>query len=101
LVAIGWLVREGRKDSFLPWEKTTLLVACLASIGEYAIGSTWHLPLGPFISLAVLALALRRITGSLTSMGGLITGQAGSGHWVAKAATSESLDCGAPGRLVP
>jgi hypothetical protein len=30
------------------------------SIGEYAIDSAWHLPLGPLTSLAVLALAVRR-----------------------------------------
>jgi alpha-1,2-mannosyltransferase len=61
LVAIGWLVRDGRRDGFLPWEKTVLLGAWLASMAEYTIGSTWHLPLGPLISFAVLLLALRRI----------------------------------------
>jgi len=61
LLAIGWLVRDCRRDGFLPWEKTVLLVAWLASMGEYAVGSAWHLPLGPLISFAVLLLTLRRI----------------------------------------
>jgi hypothetical protein len=61
LVAIGWLVRDGRRIGFLPWEKTVLLGAWLGSMTEYAIGATWHLPLGPLISFAVLLLTLRRV----------------------------------------
>jgi hypothetical protein len=61
LVAIGWLVRDGRRDGFLPWEKSVLLGAWLASVAEYGVGSAWHLPLGPLISFAVLLLTLRRI----------------------------------------
>jgi hypothetical protein len=61
LVAIGWLVREGRKEGFGTWEKTVLLAVYPASLAEYAVGSAWHLPLGPLISCAVLALAVRRI----------------------------------------
>ena len=60
LVAIGWLVREGREDGFLPWEKTVLLGVYVGTLVEYAVGSNWHVPLGPFISLAVLLMALRR-----------------------------------------
>jgi alpha-1,2-mannosyltransferase len=61
LVAIGWLVRDARRDGFLPWEKTVLLGVWLGSLAEYAVGSAWHVPLGPLISCAVLLLALRRI----------------------------------------
>ncbi len=61
LVAIGWLVREGRSTGFRTWEKTVLLAAYLASLVDYAADSAWHLPLGPFITVAVLALAVRRI----------------------------------------
>jgi alpha-1,2-mannosyltransferase len=60
LVAIGWLVREGREAGFLSWEKTVLLGVYVATLVEYAVGSNWHVPLGPFISLAVLLMALRR-----------------------------------------
>jgi hypothetical protein len=60
LVAIGWLVRDARRDGFLPWEKTGLLVVWLGSMAEYAIGSAWSLPLGPVISSAILLLTLRR-----------------------------------------
>ena len=63
LVAIGWLVREGRSTGFRTWEKTVLLAAYLASLLDYAVDSAWHLPLGPLISVAVLALAVWRIRG--------------------------------------
>ena len=61
LVAIGWLVRDARCHGFLAWEKTMLLLVFLASLGEYAIGSAWALPLGPVGSLAVLWLGVRRV----------------------------------------
>jgi alpha-1,2-mannosyltransferase len=61
LVAIGWLVRDARRDGFLPWEKTVLLGVWLGSMAEYAIGSALSLPLGPLISFAILLLTLRRV----------------------------------------
>jgi alpha-1,2-mannosyltransferase len=61
LVAIGWLVREARSTGFRLWDKIVLLAAYLAPLVDYAVDSAWHLPLGPLISMAVLALALRRI----------------------------------------
>ncbi len=61
LVAIGWLVRDGRRGGFLPWEKTILLGAWFASLGEYTVGSLWHVPMGPQISFAILLLTLRRV----------------------------------------
>jgi hypothetical protein len=60
LVAIAWLMRDARRRGFLPWEKTVLLTVFLGSIVEYTMGSLWHLPLGPVISLALLTLAVRR-----------------------------------------
>ena len=61
LVAIGWLVRDGRREGFLSWETLGLVSIWLVSVAEYAIGSAWHVPLGPLISFAVLLLTLRRI----------------------------------------
>lgn len=61
LLAMGWLVREARRNGFRPWEKTVLLAVYLGSLAEYAVGSAWHLPLGPVLSFAILLLASRRI----------------------------------------
>jgi alpha-1,2-mannosyltransferase len=62
LTAIGWLVREAQSSGFAPWERVALFVVFLGSIVEYAIGSGWQLPLGPLFSLAVLSLAVRRVS---------------------------------------
>jgi len=60
LVASAWLIRDGRTRGFLPWEKIALLAVFLGSLAEYAVGSAWHLPLGPVISGVVLLLIMRR-----------------------------------------
>jgi hypothetical protein len=64
LVAMGWVIRDGRRDGFLPWEKIALLGVYVASIGEYAIASAWRLPIGPAISAVVLLIAMRRLAKS-------------------------------------
>ncbi len=61
LLAMGWLVREARKNGFLPWEKLLLLATYPLSLLAWPIGTAWHLPLGPVISLLILSLCIRRI----------------------------------------
>ena len=61
LVAICWLVRDGRQRGFLPWEKIVLLAAYPASVMTWIVGSEYHVPLGPVISFAIVMLTLRRI----------------------------------------
>ncbi len=60
LVAIAWLVRQARQSGFLPWEKLVLLAIYPAALLVWLAGHAWHVPLGPLISLAMLALCLRR-----------------------------------------
>lgn len=60
LVAIGWLVREGRAHGFLPWEKIALLATYPLALLIWTAGMVWHLPLGPVVNLTILALCLRR-----------------------------------------
>ncbi|MEA2741610.1 MAG: hypothetical protein QOH05_4917 [Acetobacteraceae bacterium] len=61
LVAIAWLVREGRAHGFLPWEKISLLATYPLSLVTWTLGRTWHVPLGPVIGLIVLFWCLRRV----------------------------------------
>jgi hypothetical protein len=61
LVAIGWLVREGRATGFLTWEKAALAVTYPIALLTWNLGTAWHLPLGPVVSSAVLAVCLRRV----------------------------------------
>ncbi len=62
LVAGAWLIRDGRASGFLGWEKVALLAAYPLDLLLWPLGTGWHLPLGPLLSLAVLALALRRLS---------------------------------------
>jgi len=61
LVAMGWLLREARSGGFLPWEKTVLLATYPLALVTWSVGTAWHVPLGPWISFAVLVLCLRRV----------------------------------------
>ena len=62
LVAGAWLIRDGRAGGFLGWEKVALLAAYPLVLLLWPLGTGWHLPLGPLLSLVVLALALRRLS---------------------------------------
>ena len=61
LVAMGWLLREARSGGFLPWENTVLLATYPLALVTWSVGTAWHVPLGPWISFAVLVLCLRRV----------------------------------------
>jgi hypothetical protein len=70
-VAGAWLIRAGRGRGFLPWEVFLLVVLFLAPAVSRAVAKTWHLPLGPFASLVLLAIAVaaawREATGGSSS----------------------------------
>ena len=61
LVAGAWLIRDGRARGFLGWEKMALLAGYPLVLLLWPLGTGWHLPLGPLLSLAVLALGVRRL----------------------------------------
>lgn len=61
LVAGAWLIHDGRENGFLGWEKVALLATYPLVLLLWPLGTGWHLPLGPLLTLAVLALALRRV----------------------------------------
>jgi len=60
LVAICWLVREAESQRWLPWEKLVLLAVWPVSVVSWPIGDGFHVPLGPLVTVAVLALCVRR-----------------------------------------
>jgi len=69
LVAIGWLIREARVHGFLPWEKILLLAIYAAALATWTVGTAWHVPLGPAITLTILLLCLRRVVASARAAG--------------------------------
>jgi hypothetical protein len=61
LVAIAWLVREARREGFEPWEKLLLLSTYPVSLLTWPVGSSWHVPIGPLVSITVLLMCLQRV----------------------------------------
>ncbi len=62
LVAMAWLARQARTDGFSGREKILLISVYLTSLLDYAAGAAWAVPLGPAASLAVLAVAVHRLS---------------------------------------
>lgn len=60
VLAIFFLVAEGRRAGFLPWERAGFAAVYAVPLVSRHVGLALHLPLGPAASLLMLALALRR-----------------------------------------
>jgi alpha-1,2-mannosyltransferase len=62
LVAIAgtWLVRAGRESGFRSWEKATLAGLFIVPLIARNIGAASHIPLGPLVPIAMLALVYAR-----------------------------------------
>ncbi len=70
LLAIGWLVREARETGFLAWEKLALLTVYPLSLLSVFAGMARHWPLGPLVSIVVLALCVRRVCSPMATAAG-------------------------------
>ncbi|MEA2779672.1 MAG: alpha,2-mannosyltransferase [Rhodospirillaceae bacterium] len=57
-VAAAWLVREGRCEAFLPWEKSLLGVLFVLPLISRPVGEVFHVPLAALVGSMLLALAL-------------------------------------------
>ena len=60
-VPLAWLLREARRDGFLPWEKVVLLLAFLWPLAARLATAASGLPLTPLVALALFAAVLRRL----------------------------------------
>jgi alpha-1,2-mannosyltransferase len=58
-VALAWLVRLGREDGFLPWEKAVLIGIFIVPLASRYIGRE-HLPIAMVALVALLVLIVRR-----------------------------------------
>ena len=59
-VSIAWLVRAGRANGFLPWEKWVLFACFLVSLASRYFGQATHIPIGPLAPALLLAVCLVR-----------------------------------------
>lgn len=57
---LGWLLVEGRRTGFLPWEKIVMAAAFLLPLVGRSLAIGLHLPVAPFILAALFAIVTRR-----------------------------------------
>jgi hypothetical protein len=62
-IPLGWLVMNGLKDGFRPWEKTLVLVVFVLPLFARSLALNLHLPLAPLVLLILYILVARRIIG--------------------------------------
>jgi len=60
LLAAAWLVREARETGMRSWEGFVFVLIYPVSLVTLTVGQSYHLPLGPLTTCAVLTLCLRR-----------------------------------------
>lgn len=59
-VAIGWIVRSGRRTGFLPWEKLALFFCFLVPLFERHLARIGHIPIAPLGCAALLTFCVVR-----------------------------------------
>jgi hypothetical protein len=60
-MAIAWLVRAGREQGFVPWEKTILCFVFLAPALVRGFGTAWHMPVALVASSLLIGACVARI----------------------------------------
>jgi hypothetical protein len=64
---MAWMLREGARGGFLPWEKTTLAAAFVLPAVSRTLATQAHLPLAPFVMAALLWVVLKRGSSAASS----------------------------------
>jgi hypothetical protein len=64
-VAVAWLVRE--PAGVAGWERAALAALFVLSMIPPSLAEAWHVPAGPIVALALLALIAARALGSTSS----------------------------------
>jgi hypothetical protein len=69
MVAMAWLVRDGRKTGFLAWEKLTLAFCFLVPSVSLVMAQAIRVPIGPLAPAAILILCLvRTVRGNFSTI---------------------------------
>lgn len=63
-IPLGWLVVNGLKGGFRPWEKTLALVVFVLPLFARSLALNLHLPPAPLVLLILYILVARRIIGT-------------------------------------
>jgi hypothetical protein len=62
-IPIAWMVREGRRTGFRPWEKSALFLAFVLPLVARVVAQRLGVPLGPPVVSALLVVVIRRALG--------------------------------------
>lgn len=62
-VPLAWLLAEGRRTGFLPWERAAFGALLVSPALAHAAVLAWDAPLAPLVSAGVFAAVLRRVHG--------------------------------------
>lgn len=60
-IPLGWLIMNGLKDGFRPWEKIVALAMFILPLFARSLALNLHLPLAPLVLLAFYGIVARRI----------------------------------------
>jgi hypothetical protein len=60
-VPLAWVLAEGRRVGFLPWERAALVALLVSPALAQAAVIAWEAPLTPLVSAGVFAAVLRRV----------------------------------------
>jgi hypothetical protein len=66
-VAAAWLVRD--PAGLAGWERVALTALFMLSVFPPSLAEAWHIPAGPIVALALLALIAARALGGISSTG--------------------------------
>ena len=64
-VAAAWLVRD--PAGLAGWERVALTALFVISVFPPGLAEAWHIPAGPIVAMALLALIAARALGGLSS----------------------------------
>jgi alpha-1,2-mannosyltransferase len=85
-VPLAWILREGRRTGFLPWEKMVGLAGFALPVISLPVARLAYAPLGPIVCVGIFVLVLRRALAVSTVIAGSeATKQSQSlgGFWIA------------------
>lgn len=77
-----WLIRAGREDGFLPWEKAGLAVLFVVPLLSRNVGAAWHVPLGSFAVIGLLAFVVAHMCHEMVEPAGAGRGASTLRHFI-------------------
>lgn len=72
-IPLAWLVVQGTRTGFLPWEKIVCLLAFVLPFVSRPLATHLHLPVAPLVLTGLLVLVIRRLVAQSTGTQGAVS----------------------------